>query len=100
MIDITEIVIALIGLATTIITTILVPYLKKKWDNEKLDEMYRWVTVGVEAAEQIFVGTGLGEKKKEYVLNFLAEKGYKVDAVEIDAAIEAVVLEMNRSIAE
>jgi hypothetical protein len=92
--DITIFVIALI-LTLTIGTIILVPYLKKKWD----ENMWKWVTLAVKAAEQIFKGTGLGETKKAYVLEFLKSKGYNVNSSAINIALEAAVLELNKALA-
>jgi hypothetical protein len=48
-----------------------------------------WVTVAVEAAEQIYTGSGRGAEKKAYVIDFLTEKGFKIDADSLDKLIEA-----------
>lgn len=99
--DITQIILALIALVGTIITTVLVPYIQSKTSKEKLQKLSLVVQTGVEAAEQIFVGTGLGQQKKDWVIQYLKEKGYKVDvdavSVEINALIEAAVYAINSS---
>lgn len=91
----------LISLVITIImiliTYYLVPYLKKKLGKEKFDEVYSWVSIAVNAAEQIFDEPGLGEKKKDYVLKFLQDRGINLTYQELDALIEAVVYEINKN---
>lgn len=96
MTDLTPIIQALFTLLTALITAFLVPYLKRKVDEEKLDNLYTWVTIAVEAAEKIFSETGMGEEKKEYVLTFLSEKGFTVDVSILDAMIESAVLNLDR----
>ena len=94
-IDITEIVKAIITLVIVVITYYVVPLLKQKVEAEKLKKIENWVKTAVEAAEMIYKGSGLGEKKKAYVLKFLAEKGYTMDVDSIDSLIEAAVHELN-----
>ena len=92
--DITKIVVALIGLLSTIITAFLAPYLKAKMDVEKLNKLGELTKRFVLAAEQL-IGKGEGEKKKAKVQEWLQEKGYDVSLDEVDSAIEAAVKEMN-----
>ncbi len=95
MTNITPIVEAVVALIAAVITCFLVPYIKSKYGAEKLEEIRKWVCIAVEAAEQIFVGTGLGKQKKAYVEEFLASKGFTLDADSIDKMIEAAVLALN-----
>ena len=53
------------------------------------------VKIGVAAAEQLYVGQGRGEEKKQYVLDFLKQKGFKVDEESVVNAIEAIVKQLN-----
>lgn len=94
-IDITQIVVAVIGLLSVIVTSVVVPLLKKKLGAEKVSEIQKWVEIAVHAAEQIFSDTGMGKQKKEYVKEFLKEKGFDVDDQAIENAIEAAVYDMN-----
>ena len=71
MIDLTEIIIALIGLVATVLTTFLIPYLRQKMSAEKFSEMQMWVNIAVKAAEMLYAGTGRGEEKKAYVVETL-----------------------------
>ena len=99
-INITEIVIAVIGLASTIITCFLVPYIKTKTNKDQQQTLALVVQTAVQAAEQIFTGTGLGQQKKMWVANYLAERGYiaDIDAIDasVDALIESMVYQMNK----
>lgn len=97
MIDLTGIMSALVTLIAAVITSFLIPYLKAKVDADKLAKIHFWVKVAVAAAEQVFSLKGTGEEKKEYVEEFLREKGFTLDMMEIDALIEAAVLELKQS---
>lgn len=69
-----------------IVTYYIVPLLKEK-------NLYRYVTIGVYAAEQLY-GEGKGTEKFEYVKNWIKDK-FKVTDDDLKNIIEAVVLEMN-----
>lgn len=97
--DITQVIMAIIGLASVLITTFLVPYIKSKTTNEQQQTLAVIVQTAVQAAEQIFVGTGLGQKKKEWVIQYLIDNGVKLNVdkinAEVNALIEAAVYAMN-----
>ena len=93
-IDLTKIVVALIGLLSTVITVFLAPYLKAKIDTAQLQKLGDLAKRFVLAAEQL-IGPGKGEEKKAQVQDWLKEKGYDVSLDEVDSAIEAAVKEMN-----
>lgn len=99
-IDITQIVVALIGLLGALITTFVIPWLKTKLDTEKQKKLEQLVNIGVYAAEQLFPGEKLGELKKKYVQDLLAKMGYDIDLQAVDAAIEAEVKKMNKKATE
>jgi len=103
MIDLTEVIVALIGLVSVVVSTVLVPYLKQKKTAEELAQISEtlvqiqfWVDIGVQAAEMIFIGSGRGEEKKAYVIEFLNSKGFTIDPESIDAMIEASVLKLQQ----
>lgn len=85
-IDITPIVNAALALIGAGVSVFLIPWLK---------ELTAWVKIGVAAAEQLYVGQGRGEEKKQYVLDFLKQKGFKVDEESVVNAIEAIVKQLN-----
>ena len=90
-IDLTTVLGAVITLAVAIVSAIIIPLLKKKLGDEKYAEIERWVKVAVQAAEQLFVGSGRGPEKLEYVLKFLESKGFTLDAESLRNMIEAAV---------
>lgn len=95
MYDITPITEAVAALIAALITAFLVPYIKSKTTAEQQKEINAWVKIAVAAAEQIYTGSGRGEEKKEYVINWLREHGITVDEAKLDALIEAAVYELN-----
>ena len=95
-IDYTDNLQALITLLATLITTFLIHYIKKKISAEKLEELKKWVTVAVSAAEQLY-GSKTGQQKKEYVVAFLLSKGIVFDVDEVNAMIEAEVYKLTQS---
>ena len=94
-IDITPIIEALIGIIAAVVSAFLIPGIKSKTTDAQRKELVAWTKIGVAAAEQIFTGDGRGQEKKQYVLDFLASKGLKVDEDSIDNAIEAAVKQLN-----
>lgn len=97
MFDITEIILAAIELLMAIAACLLIPYLKSKLNTETLAQIDLWATAAVRAAEMYFAGAGRGEEKKAYVIEFLAKKGFKLDAESIDAMIEAAVQKLKKN---
>ena len=97
--DMTEVVVALIGLLSTVITCFLVPLLKKKMDKNERELLATLIKTAVYAAEQVFRGTELGKEKKNYVFKFLKEQGINVEderlKLQINNLIESFVAEMN-----
>ncbi len=103
-IDMTKIVLAVIGLLAAIVTKFLIPLLqtKLKLDKSKLTENQAYllrlaISTAVTAAEQLYKSEE-GQKKKAYVLAQLESQGYKVDGAAIDAAIEAAVFELHNEL--
>lgn len=97
-IDLTQVIVAVIGLLSIIITSCIVPYLKSKLTVSQYQSLVGWAKIAVEAAEKMFTETGMGEAKKKYVKSFLTEKGFTLNDTEIDVVIESAVLEMQRSL--
>ncbi len=87
-------IVAVLTLVISLITAFLIPYLKTKVSGEQLETIKFWVNIAVEAAEMIYVGTGRGQEKKEYVVQFLNSKGFTLNVAEIENLIEAAVMEL------
>lgn len=96
--DVTSVVEAVLALVGAIITCVLVPYIKSKTTAEQQKEINAWVKIAVSAAEQIYVGSGRGEEKKAYVLEWLRAHGVTVDDEKLDAMIEAAVYELSQGL--
>lgn len=92
--DITPIIEAVVALIGAIVSAILIPYIKSRTSKEQQDEIAEWVKIAVAAAEQIYNGSGRGEEKKAYVLDWLTSHGLKVDEALLDGLIEAAVYEL------
>ena len=94
-IDYTELMQAIITLVSVLITTFLIPFLKKKLSAERLEELKKWVSIAVKAAEQLY-GSKTGQQKKEFVISFLIDKGIVFDAAEVATMIEAEVYKLTQ----
>ena len=98
-INLTSVIVALIGLLGTIITAVVVPYFKSRTTQTQRENIYFWVKIAVEAAEKIYKESGQGAAKKEFVKQFLADHGIALDEDQIEVAIEAAVLQMQNELA-
>ena len=98
MIDVTPLANALIMVLAVLITVYLIPWIKSQTTEKQREEINAWVKIAVQAAEQLYKGSGQGEQKKQYVLEYLASKGFTIDADSIDKMIEAAVLEINKGV--
>lgn len=90
-IDLTPLFQAIIALLASIITLKLIPWIKSKTTEKQQDLLRAAVSVTVYAAEQIY-GAGNGKEKLMYVKGKLAEKGFRVDIDEIEAAVRELTL--------
>lgn len=94
MVDLTQIIVAVLTLVFSLISVFLIPYLKSKVSAEKFANIQMWVKIAVQAAEMLYVGTGRGGEKKKYVVQFLNSKGFSLNVEEIENLIEAAVMEL------
>ena len=60
--DITPIIEAVLALAATVVTVIVIPYIRSKTTAQQQAEINGWVRIAVSAAEQIYVGSGRGQE--------------------------------------
>lgn len=98
--DITPILEAIIGLAATVVTCLLIPYIRSKTTAQEQKEINNWVRIAVAAAEQIYAGAGHGDEKYQYVLSVLREHGLDVDESRVKALIESTVYELTHNLFE
>lgn len=97
MTDLTPVINAVVALIAALISAFLIPWIKRKTTQQDREEMLKWVKIAVAAAQQLYHQLE-GEKRKEYVRNFLNSKGYDVTSKEVDNAIEAAVLKLHREL--
>ena len=97
MVDLTPIITAVLTLIFSLITAFLIPYIKAKTTDEQFNTIKLWAQVAVQAAEMLYVGSGRGEEKKQYVIEFLKSKGFTLNAEEIENLIESAVLELKQA---
>lgn len=88
--NLTDLLCAILSLASVIVTTFLVPLLRAKLSDASLARLKDWAGVAVNAAEQLY-GSASGAKKKAFVLSFLEKRGFHVDSDAVNAAIENAV---------
>lgn len=96
--NITPIVEAVAALIAALITAVVVPYIKSRTTTNQQQQINAWVRIAVTAAEQIYAGSGRGEEKKAYVIDWLRKHGVTVDESKLDALIEAAVFELNKGL--
>ena len=96
-----QIILASIPVFGAIITGFIIPFIKEKIDAEKLAKYEYWTSMAVKCAEMIFKEQGMGEAKKEYVVNFLNEMFNKnkvvITSEQIEILVEAAVKELKLS---
>ena len=90
-IDVTQIVVAVIGLLSVILTSVVVPLIKAKLSQEQWTTLMKYAIAGVQAAEIIF-GAGNGEQKLEWAIKYIQDEakshGITFDPQSIRVAVE------------
>lgn len=101
-VDLTPVINAAVGLLgeilVAVIAVVVLPPLKA-WMQEKMsktmqDKSLDMIRQLVLAAEQLFVGSGRGEEKFDYVLRGLRERGFSVDVGLIEAAVHSMNMDV------
>ena len=72
--NITTIIQAVFALIAAVITVIVIPYIKSKTTAQQQTDIEGWVRVAVSAAEQLYKGSGRGDEKKAFVLDWLKKR--------------------------
>ena len=95
MIDLTQFTCAVVSFGFALIVVKVIPYIKNKYDAEKLAQISMWVKFAVDAAEQM-AESGQIEKddKFKWVCEFITSKGYTLDFNEVKVLIESHVNEL------
>lgn len=91
--DWTQIILSLLALLSAVVSGFLIPYLNKKFCNEKKIELNTMLRILMSAAETYF-GSDCGKRKKEWVLGELERLGIKFDQETVQDALEAMYREL------
>lgn len=90
-----NIILAIIAFLGSIITGVLVPYIKKSKNKNNMMLLKLIVDTLVTAAEEIFVGKGKGDEKYKWVYEELVKRYPKIDEKEAKILIESAVNELH-----
>lgn len=87
-----RIVITIIGL---LFTYVIVPYIKNKIDQDKLNKLQQYIEYAVRYAEQLYTESQ-NKEKKEYVYNYILHKAneiglHNLTEEDLDIMVEGVV---------
>lgn len=95
-----NVVLLFISVIGAIITGFIVPYFKTKLSATQMEEINKWVTKAVEAAEVLFDSPKTGVEKREYVISFIDNmfnsKKEIITRTQIQVLLEAAWLQMNK----
>jgi LL-H family phage holin len=89
-----------VSAAVTILTAVLIPFIRGKINDSKYAQLMEMIEIGVKAAEQTFKaqGKGLGKYKKDEVMSFVSawmlEHGIKITEEQLSQLVEAAVFNM------
>ena len=93
-----QIILTVIPVLGAILTVYIIPLIKEKIGNENLAKYEYWVNIAVKAAELIWVETGHGADKKQYVIDFMNKmfnsKKTVITEEQLNALIEAAVKQL------
>lgn len=90
-----NIILAVIAFLGSVITGVLVPYIKKSKNKSNMMLLKLIVDTLVTAAEEIFVGKGKGDEKYKWVYDELVKRYPKIDEKEAKILIESAVNELH-----
>lgn len=90
-----NIILAIIAFLGSVITGVLVPYIKKSKNKNNMMLLKLIVDTLVTAAEEIFVGKGKGDEKFKWVYDELVKRYPKIDEKEAKILIESAVNELH-----
>jgi len=96
LIDLTNLIEALLELAFLALVVIVIPWAKEKLSNEQETKLLTIFEIAVMAAEKMY-GAGKGDEKLKYVESYLAARGIKVDAMRLKAYVNAAIKKMEQA---
>ncbi len=96
MIDLTEILQAVISLAAALITAYLIPWIRAKTGAEERAKIRAAIEVAVYGAEKLY-GAGHGAEKFACAQEWLKARGFDVDPDTLKMEIDAAIIKMERA---
>ena len=95
MIDLTNLIEALIAVLVAVAMRYLIPWLKTKMSKDQEETLYTIVSIAVMAAEKLY-GAKKGDDKLAYVERYLEARGVKVDTMRLKAYVNAAIKQMDQ----
>ena len=97
MIDLTPIINAVIALLAALATAYLIPWIKAHTTAKQREDLLVWVDIAVSAAQQLYHQAD-GADRLQYALEVLEAKGFDIDDVAVQDAVEAAVLKLHQGL--
>ncbi len=95
MIDLTNLIEALLAVLVAVAMRYLIPWLKTKMSKDQEETLYTIVSIAVMAAEKLY-GAKKGDDKLAYVERYLEARGVKVDTMRLKAYVNAAIKQMDQ----
>jgi hypothetical protein len=95
VIDLTNLIEALIAVLVAVAMRYLIPWLKTKMSKDQEETLYTIVSIAVMAAEKLY-GAKKGDDKLAYVERYLEARGVKVDTMRLKAYVNAAIKQMDQ----
>lgn len=95
MIDLTNLIEALIAVLVAVAMRYLIPWLKTKMSKDQEERLYTIVSIAVMAAEKLY-GAKKGDDKLAYVERYLEARGVRVDTMRLKAYVNAAIKQMDQ----
>jgi hypothetical protein len=95
LIDLTNLIEALIAVLVAVAMRYLIPWLKTKMSKDQEETLYTIVSIAVMAAEKLY-GAKKGDDKLAYVERYLEARGVKVDTMRLKAYVNAAIKQMDQ----
>lgn len=95
MIDLTNLIEALIAVLIAVAMRYLIPWIKTKMSKDQEETLYTIVSIAVMAAEKLY-GAKKGDDKLAYVERYLEARGVKVDTMRLKAYVNAAIKQMDQ----
>lgn len=95
--NITQIVLAIITILGTVLTAIMVPWIRSKKTKEELEEIFKWADIFVHFAEELYKATPKAGKEKHELVKEKLKELFGLDDEQCDIIIKALVNKMNNA---